>query len=62
MAQYTAYHSCGHVSHQVLYGPERGRQQRLEWLRTVPCLDCKRDAEQAAAMAQSEALALPALA
>lgn len=60
MAKYDVTHSCGHeVTHQ-LYGKTKGfggRESRLEWLETQPCLECrdKERAEQRAAESASAA-------
>ncbi len=68
MAKYTAHHICGHDAELQLYGPGKERERRLRWLATVPCMDCKRAAEQAAraeasvaAAAQAEIAGLPNL-
>lgn len=59
MAHYTVTHTCGHKSEQQLYGKEKDRQSRLEWLATVPCLTCKRENDRLKAEAASASL--PAL-
>lgn len=61
MAKYTVKQSCGHLTEHQLYGPDRGRHDRLDWLRTVPCLDCKHETERAAATQAATAAGLPTL-
>ncbi len=48
MAKYTVEHSCGHVVVHQLVGKSSERDRRIEWLETVPCLECTRKAQQEA--------------
>lgn len=48
MAKYAITHACGHTVTHQLYGKHKGfggRDSKIEWLGTVPCLDCKRAEE-----------------
>jgi len=57
--QYPITHTCGHTETHHLYGSYADRERKAVWLKTVPCLACKRDSERdAAAAAMSD---LPAL-
>ena len=52
MAQYQITHQCGHASDTIqLFGPERGRQDRLAYLRAQPCELCRSQRAQDAAAA-----------
>lgn len=57
MAKYDVTHSCGHeVCHQLV-GKHADRERKIEWLESVPCLECKReeDAKARAAFNQQSA-------
>ena len=59
MAKYSITHTCGHTSEHTLFGKHSGfggRDSKIEWLETQPCLVCvraeesrKRDEQNAAA-------------
>lgn len=51
MAQYTIKGSCGHLASYQLYGAGKDRDRKAAWLKTVPCLECKRQGERDAATA-----------
>ena len=71
MAQYQVLCGCGHESRVSLYGPENGRQRRLDWMRSPagqcnPCYaamkrsdDDKRDQEALAALIAAYKQQLP---
>lgn len=55
--------ACGHETRQQFYGPWRDRERRIEWLKTQPCAECRRQsvieaskASGATARTQVEAL------
>jgi hypothetical protein len=58
MAKYTVSHSCGHEVVHQLFGKHTDRDRKIEWLESVPCLDCKRrEDEESLAAANAEAAA-----
>lgn len=59
MAKQSIRHECGHMAAHDLFGPNAERDRKIAWLRTVPCLACKRTAEQEAVATASPNL--PAL-
>lgn len=61
MAKYDVTHSCGHTVEIEQCGKESDRRERREWLRTQPCLPCKRAADTAAAAETAEKIGLPTL-
>jgi hypothetical protein len=69
MAHYDVHYSCGHTADIQLFGPNRERQRRLEWLESQGlCPDCFRDkkakdnaAQNAAAESWSAQEGLPVL-
>lgn len=48
MARRTIEHTCGHTQDHHLYGPDRERDRKLDWLRGTVCSECwkKQKAEQ----------------
>ena len=58
MAKYTVTHSCGHEEVVDLWGKGKDRKSRLEWLATVPCMECKRAAELADTVETEQRLGL----
>ena len=40
MAKYSVTHSCKHDETITLFGPNKDRERRLEWLRSLPCPEC----------------------
>ncbi len=49
MAKQTITQACGHRITHDLFGPNNDRDRKAAWLKSVPCLACKRTAEQATA-------------
>jgi hypothetical protein len=48
MAKYEINHTCGHTITHELFGKHSGfggRDEKIEWLATEPCLECKRAEE-----------------
>lgn len=35
-----ATRSCGHESEEQLFGPDKERKSKIEWLKSTPCKDC----------------------
>lgn len=57
--QYDVKHICGHVEKVTLFGPERDRQRRLEYLKSSMCPQClaahrKAEADKLAEQAQAD--------
>lgn len=42
MAKYDVEYSCGHTGTVELYGPNRDRERKLEWMAEGVCPDCYR--------------------
>lgn len=67
MAKYNVDYSCGHSATLQLYGPEKDRTRKIDWLERSglckECFDAKREADFAArnAEAAAENAPLPAL-
>lgn len=61
MAKYTITHTCGCQETVQLFGKECERQRKIDFLETLPCVDCQRKAEREAAEKSATALALPGL-
>lgn len=40
MAKYEVVHSCLHSQTHVLFGPNKDRERKLEWLATTLCTEC----------------------
>lgn len=40
MAKYTVKHSCGHERTVQLYGPEKERERKLDWMGSEDCPQC----------------------
>lgn len=53
MAKYTINHTCGHESEVNLVGAHRERDRKIEWLEGQQCWKCRKDAEFAAAQADT---------
>lgn len=53
MAKYTINHTCGHKTEVNLVGPHKERDRKIEWLEGQDCWKCRRDAEFAAAQADT---------
>ena len=62
MAQYTVNHTCGHQQTHQLYGPNKDRQRKIEWLQTTVCTDCYRAQQDQQRQAQSTQAAETAVA
>lgn len=43
--KYNITHACGHTVEKQLFGPNRERESKIEWLERQPCLDCLRAEE-----------------
>lgn len=41
MAKYTVTHTCGHTETVQLFGAEKERKRRLDWMRGQDCAACK---------------------
>lgn len=48
MAKYTITHTCGCHETVQLFGKECERQRKIDFLETLPCVDCQRKAEREA--------------
>ena len=53
MAKHTINHTCGHESEVNLVGPHEERDRKIEWLEGQQCWRCRKDAEFAAAQADT---------
>lgn len=48
MAKYEIKHTCGHTLTKELFGKNkgfRGREEKIDWLESQPCWDCKKKEE-----------------
>lgn len=61
MAKYTVDYTCGHSKEVQLFGPEKDRKRKLEWMASQVCLDCENAQETTVAQAYSQSNNLPAL-
>lgn len=59
--KYTVIHSCGHEEEVVLFGNNRDRERKLEWLASIPCKECQKAMEQQAIKERTKELGLPEL-
>ena len=41
MAKYTIHHYCGHEETVELFGPNKERQNKIAWLESQPCVQCR---------------------
>ncbi|MDR2551426.1 MAG: hypothetical protein LBD10_14645 [Desulfobulbus sp.] len=48
MGTYGVIHSCGHKEIHQLFGKIADRERKIEWMESVPCLECKRIADEEA--------------
>ncbi len=44
MAKYEITHQCGHSEEVQIYGPEKERPGKREWMERQPCPECRRAA------------------
>ena len=58
---YTIHHTCGHEERQQIYGHDRDRQRKIEWLEGRPCDDCRRKQQLNQAKEVTADLGLPEL-
>lgn len=61
MAQYTITHTCTHSATVDLVGKTDERTRKIAWLKTQPCMTCKRTATATADAQAVQADTLPAL-
>lgn len=61
MGKYTVTHSCGHTEEVALFGPEKDRTSKIQWMSKAPCLACKRAVETERANTATKDLNLPQL-
>ena len=41
MAKYTITHTCGHEEVITLFGPNKEREEKIAWLESQPCVQCR---------------------
>ena len=61
MAKYEVTYKCGHIETVQLYGPEKDRQHKLDWMRTCVCKDCYRRQQTERAAEKAAEMGLPEL-
>ena len=61
MAKYEIVYKCGHAETVQLYGPEKDRERRIEYLRACLCPDCYRAQQTEKATDEATAAGLPEL-
>ena len=58
MAKYVITHKCGHKQEVYLFGSMKDRENRIKYLESIECDDCRKNAANAASLAAKESRGL----